>query len=42
MYFQPKKGVKRKHDEEDTVFNKLVNQYKKKLMDAPVKKWYDE
>jgi len=42
LYFQPKKGTKRKRVEDDTVFTKLVNQYKKKLMAAPVKKWYDE
>ncbi|XP_023719481.1 RNA-binding protein 28 isoform X2 [Cryptotermes secundus] len=38
---QPKKGVKRKLDEDDTAFSNLVGQYKKKLMAAPVKKWYD-
>lgn len=36
-----KKVTKRKHDEDDGSFNTLVNKYKKKLMDAPVKKWYD-
>jgi hypothetical protein len=34
--------VKRKPDEDDTVFSSLVGQYKKKLMAAPMKKWYDE
>lgn len=38
---QPKKGVKRKLDEDDTAFSNLVGQYKKKLMAAPMKKWYD-
>jgi hypothetical protein len=41
MYFQPKKGVKRKLDDDDMAFSNLVSQYKKKLMTAPVKKWYD-
>jgi hypothetical protein len=41
VYFQPKKGVKRKVDEDDMAFSNLVGQYKKKLMTAPMKKWYD-
>jgi hypothetical protein len=40
--FQPKKGVKGKLDEDDIIFSKLVGQYKKKLIAAPMKKWYDE
>ncbi|KDR23731.1 RNA-binding protein 28 isoform X3 [Zootermopsis nevadensis] len=39
---QPRRGVKRKPDEDDAVFSSLVSQYKKKLMAVPVKKWYDE
>jgi hypothetical protein len=42
VYFQPRTGVKRKPDEDDTIFSNLVGQYKKKLMAAPMKKWYDE
>ncbi|PSN38981.1 RNA-binding protein 28 [Blattella germanica] len=38
---KPKKGTKRKLDEDDSTFSKLVSKYKDNLISASGKKWYE-